>query len=458
MRRVFRFCGAFARVLTLYTISLGTLYTKTFFMPKISEDVVRAVTDAAKIEDVVGDFVTLRKAGVNLTGLCPFHDDENDGNFIVRPSTLSIGATGRNTYKCFVCGAKGGPVNFLMEAEKMSFPDAIRYIGKKYSIDVDNVPLNWTPPPPKPVPPPKPPLEMKREWVSQLMQGDYNRNIFTYWYGKLPWNQEQRKRMAQTLWMYCVGCWHDGRVVFWQIDHNGIPRAAKLMRYETDGHRYHEKKGEKNSTGWLYNQDGYRDICKPNEHTILKPLFGAHLLKRYPEATVNVVESEKTALIMANYYGCPESQLWLACGGLKFLNLDAMQVLIDQGRKVWLWPDKDGIDKWQEVADKLGSEQVQVYTKFFDACWVPEDGDKADAADIAIRMMRNPDFKPRDPDDNATEKREPVKIGDIIAHVVDSDEPFIDPIELADPLVHQWREILRQRYNFNESRNERESE
>lgn len=423
-------------------------------MPKISDDVVRAVTDAAKIEDVVGDFVTLRRAGVNMTGLCPFHDDENDGNFIVRPSTLSIGATGRNTYKCFVCGAKGGPVNFLMEAEKMSFPDAIRYIGKKYSIDVDNVPLNWTPPPPKPIPPPKPPLEMRREWVSQLMQADYNRNIFTYWYGKLPWNQEQRKRMAQTLWMYCVGCWHDGRVVFWQIDHNGIPRAAKLMKYETDGHRYHEKKGEKNSTGWLYNQDGYRDICQPNEHTILKPLFGAHLLKRYPQATVNVVESEKTALIMANYYGCPESQLWLACGGLKFLNLDAMQVLIDQGRKVWLWPDKDGIEKWREVADKLGSEQVQVYTKFFDACWVPEDGDKADAADIAIRMMRHPEFKPRDPDDNATEKREPVKIGDIIAHVVDSDEPFIDPIELADPLVHQWREILRQRYNFKHNQNE----
>lgn len=423
-------------------------------MPKISEDVVRAVTDAAKIEDVVGDFVTLRRAGVNMTGLCPFHDDENDGNFIVRPSTLSIGAPGRNTYKCFVCDAKGGPVQFLMEAERMSFPDAIRYLGKKYSIDVDNVPMNWTPPPPKPIPPPKPPLEMRREWVSQLMQGDYNRNIFTYWYGKLPWNQVQRKRMAQTLWMYCVGCWRDGRVVFWQIDHNGIPRAAKLMRYETDGHRYHEKKGEKNSTGWLYNQDGYRDICQPNEHTILKPLFGAHLLKRYPQATINVVESEKTALIMANYYGCPESQLWLACGGLKFLNLDAMQVLIDQGRKVWLWPDKDGIDKWQEVADKLGSEQVKVYTKFFDACWVPEDGDKADAADIAIRMMRNPDFKPRDPDDNATEKREPVKIGDIIAHVVDSDEPFIDPIELADPLVHQWREILRQRYNFKRNQNE----
>ena len=93
---------------------------------------------------------------------------------------------------------------------------------------------------------------------------------------------------------------------------------------------------------------------------------------------MNVVESEKTAIIMANYYGCLESQLWLACGGLKFLQLESMQPLIDQGRRVWLWPDKDGIDKWQEVADKLGSEQVQVYTKFFDTCWEPQDGDKAD--------------------------------------------------------------------------------
>ena len=110
-------------------------------MPKISDDIIRAVTDAAKIEDVVGDFVTLRKAGVNMTGICPFHDDKHDGNFIVRPSTISESNHG-NTYRCFVCDAKGGPVQFLMQAEHMTFPDAIRYLGKKYCIDVDNVPLN----------------------------------------------------------------------------------------------------------------------------------------------------------------------------------------------------------------------------------------------------------------------------------------------------------------------------
>lgn len=452
-------------------------------MPKISEDIIRAVTDAAKIEDVVKDIIGerrqdnpggLHKAGVNMTCLCPFHDDKNDGNLIIRPSTLSAKATGRNSYRCFVCDAKGGPVQFLMNAEKMSFPDAIRWLGKKYNIPVDDVPVNWTPPPPKPVPPPPPPLEMKREWVRELMQVDYNQNVFTLWFGRLPWSEEQRKRIRQTLWQYCVGCYKDGRVVFWQIDHDGIPRAAKLMRYEPDGHRYKEKHGERNSTGWLYNQDGYRQECKPDEHTILKPLFGSHLLKRYPKAMVNVVESEKTALIMATYYGHPESQLWLACGGLKFLKIESMQPLIDQGRQVWLWPDKDGVKGWQDVADKLGSERVQVYTKFFDACWIEEDGPKADVADIAIRMLRNPDWKPQKQEaTQANTPTEPIdaplpsapdgvsedewrkhlatmkSIADYdTAHPELIDEPFADVDEMLDPRLHHMREIIRLKYNF----------
>ena len=427
-------------------------------MPKISDDVIRAVTDAAKIEDVVGDFVDLRKAGVNMTGLCPFHDDQNDGNFIVRPSTISEKNHG-NTYRCFVCDAKGGPLQFLMNAEKMSFPDAIRWLGKKYGIEVDNVPLNWTPPPPKPVPPPLPPLEIPREWVGRIMK-QAPMATFVNWYYSLPWSVAQINRMHQTLWEYCVGGWRDGRVVFWQIDADGVPRAAKLMDYLTDGHR-----NKMAHPGWIYNQDGCRQVLNPNEHTILKPLFGSHLLKRYPNATVNVVESEKTAIVMANYYGGLDTQLWLACGGLKFLQLESVQPLIDQGRKVWLWPDKDGIDKWQEVADKLGYDKVQVYTKFFDTCWIPEDGDKADAADITIRIMGDPTFRPREIEAEVEESAKDSSlftlhssltdleimkaIGDYeVAHPDLADAPFLDAEELADPRIHLWRETLRQRYNF----------
>lgn len=478
-------------------------------MPKISEDIIRAVTDAAKIEEVVKDIIGerrqdnpggLHKAGVNMTCLCPFHDDKNDGNLIIRPSTLSAKATGRNSYRCFVCDAKGGPVQFLMNAEKMSFPDAIRWLGKKYNIPVDDVPVNWTPPPPKPTPPPPTALEMPRDWVRELIKRA-PMATFTTWFYSLPWSVPQINRLHKTLWEYCVGGWHDHRVVFWQIDHEGIPRAAKLMKYLPDGHRYKEKKGEKNATGWLYNQPGHydekgnyiqgpRDICQPDKHTVLHPLFGAHLLKRYPQATVNVVESEKTALIMANFYGMPDRQLWLAVGGLQQLKLESIQPLIDQGRRVWLWPDKDGIDKWQEVADKLGSEQVQVYTKFFDTCWIPEDGDKADAADITIRIMGDPNFKPRSSDSQsvvvqttptlpnsggeaaATDKPEGVTdeewfehldimkaIGDYeMMHPELADEPFLDAEELTDPELHRRMEILRQRYNFNKSKNNGKTE
>ena len=442
-------------------------------MPKIRDDVVRAVIDRAKIEDVVGEFVTLRRAGVNMTGICPFHDDKHDGNFIVRPSTISEKNHG-NTYRCFVCDAKGGPVQFLMNAERMTFPDAIRWLGRKYCVEVDDVPVNWTPPPPRPTPPPPPVLEIPRSWVRRTMDlAVPDKILFLYWLWMLPWSQQQRARLAETLWTYCVGGWRDGRVVFWGIDHEGVPRAAKLMRYVEDGHR-----DKTQHPGWIYNQEGCREVCDPDNHTIVKPLFGAHLLKRYPDAIVNIVESEKTALIMANFYGQLDRQLWIACGGLKHLHLDSMQPLIDMGRTVWLWPDKDGVDEWQQVADKLGSDRVNIYTKFFETCWREEDGPKADAADITIRMMRKPETieetnhtgDPQPPTELATaacaaatpDPPKPDGITDeewtehlkTLAAIhewteVHGDEPFLDPLEQIDPRVREWREILRRRYNFN---------
>ena len=412
-------------------------------MPKIPDEVVKRVIDRAKIEDVVGDFVDLRKAGVNLTGLCPFHDDKHAGNFIVRPSSIPEARHG-NTYRCFVCDAKGGPVQFLMEHERLSFPDAIRWLGKKYNEPVDDVPLNYTPPPPRPKPAPLPVLEIPRAYVARTMTIAQEQSIlFLYWLQLLPWDDEQRARLHQTLWSYCVGGWKDGRVVFWQIDHTGIPRAAKLMKYLPDGHR--DKQAH---PGWIYNQDGVRQQLEPDNHEIIKPLFGSHLLNRYPKAVINIVESEKTAIIMANYYGNHDSQIWLACGGLKHLQLDSLQPLIDQGRTVWLWPDKDGRDDWQEVCDKLGYDQCRVYTHFFDTCWTEADGMKADVADIAIRMMTTGD-KPR----KEEPKHEPVKVGDIITHIIDDGQPFLDPDELYDPRVRMWRDTLRQRYNFNKTRN-----
>lgn len=86
------------------------------------------ILDAARIEEVVGDFVTLKRAGVNLKGLCPFHDDRTP-SFIVSPA--------KNYCKCFACGKGGNPVGFIMEHEQLSYPDALRWLAKKYGITVE---------------------------------------------------------------------------------------------------------------------------------------------------------------------------------------------------------------------------------------------------------------------------------------------------------------------------------
>ena len=349
-------------------------------MPKISEDIIRAINDAAKIEDVVSDFIKLRKTGVNFTGICPFHEDRHDGNFIVRPSTVSE-KRGGNTYRCFVCDKKGGPVQFLMDAERMTFPDAIRYLGKKYCIEVDDVPLDWTPPPPRPAPPTLPVLEIPREWVKRTMEID---NTLVGWIPTLGWDSVQRDRISEALWLYCIGGWRDGRTVFWMIDHKGVPRAAKMMRYKSDGHR-----DKSRNPGWIYNQDGCREICRPDEHEILKPLFGMHLLNRYKNATVKIVESEKTALLMAIAYGNHAGQVWMACGGLENLNRDKLKPIIEQKRDIILYPDRDGIAKWKAKAENLHYDRVTVDCKPVTEWWKPEDGEKADIADVVIRMINN---------------------------------------------------------------------
>ncbi len=88
---------------------------------------IERITEAARIEEVVGDFVTLKRAGVNLKGLCPFHDDRTP-SFIVSPA--------KNYCKCFACGEGGNPVTFIMKHEQLSYPDALKYLAKKYGIEV----------------------------------------------------------------------------------------------------------------------------------------------------------------------------------------------------------------------------------------------------------------------------------------------------------------------------------
>ncbi len=94
----------------------------------IPRETIDRIFSAARIEDVVGDYVSLKKRGANLIGLCPFHD-EKTGSFTVSPS--------KGIFKCFGCGKAGHSVGFVMEIEQCSYVDALRQLAKKYHIEIE---------------------------------------------------------------------------------------------------------------------------------------------------------------------------------------------------------------------------------------------------------------------------------------------------------------------------------
>lgn len=461
----------------------------------IDKITVDKIMDAANVVDVIGDFFDLRKRGVEYVCLCPFHEDKTLGNFSINPN--------KGIYKCFACGAGGNAVDFLMNYRetRLTYPDALRYLAKKYSIpipdDDDDQQRRW-----EHVKPAKPrtiietkkqllimPRDMvmltmgrqpKDERLFPLMDQCNSRrlNYFIDWLRSLPWATYQRKMLEDVLWLYCVGRFQH-RVVFWQIDEQGQPHSGKLMAYMPNtGKRVRE--GNDSKPGWLHNQDGIRQLLDLEHYGYQPTLFGLHLMNRYPKADINIVESEKTALLMTIFQCDIEHHLWMACGGLEHLKVESLRPLIESGRRVWVWPDKDGVEKWRAKVSHLMSDRFSIYVGFFDRYWIEADGKKADIADIQLRLLCHPEtdrqakadyeLRQKQKSEQQLDCPEGVDPKFWAEHLSimtalkewqqmnpdDINAPFIDPEELRDPRLHQWRETLRQRYNFNKSKQQHE--
>ena len=370
-------------------------------MPGIDKLIIDRVLDAAKIEEVIGDFdnIQLKKKGVRYLGYCPFHDDRHVGSFVVYPK--------KQCFKCFSCGAKGGVVEFLKMHEHLSFPDAIRWLGKKYNIETDMTDFNYTPPPPRPAPPPLELLELPKHLMAgtlvdtALAQDNLVRWIRT----GIRWDTIQRKRVEEMIGLYDVGHGKHGHTIFWQIDERGRLRTGKMMKYREDGHR--DKEANWNfdwihatlSRHWDAERQEMTDeppypyphLYDPSRQEAQITFFGYHLLNHWKrkdiDQTVCIVESEKTALLMAIAYGNHAKQVWIACGGLEMLTRERLQPIIDQRRRIILYPDRDGIKKWQQKAEQLHYDRLTVDARPVTEWWKPQDGEKADIADVVIRMI-----------------------------------------------------------------------
>lgn len=364
-------------------------------MGKIEQATIDRILEATDIVDVVGEFVELKRKGPRYWGLCPFHDDRHLGSFVVYPK--------KQCFVCFACEKKGGAVDFMMLHKGLSYPDAIRWLGQRKGIDVDdrNVSINYTP---RAVPPPLPTLYLPASMVWHSMARRCN---FHTWIHSVPWTSEMAKRVEPVLEAYKVGATKQGFVLFWQIDDTDTARTGHAMKYKDNGHRYKKEecswcqdwiptmlrrevlKDEKGNP--IVDADGIPIPKFPQYDDDVVEVrycpFGLHLLNKYPNAEVHIVESEKTALVAAIYFGEPEKHLWMASAGMYNLTAERLKPIIDQRRTIALHPDKDGTDKWRKKIEEIGYNRAYINDAILALRWKPEDGPKADIADVLLREL-----------------------------------------------------------------------
>ena len=347
-------------------------------MAKIDDQTAARIKSAAKIEDVFSDAgIELHRRGASLLGLCPFHNDNHLGSFTVNPR--------RNIFKCFSCGAKGDPVQFVMDYYHKDYPEALRYLAAMYNIYIDDTPAPKVEKrePRKPMPPTTMafwPIEIVKPYLHH-----YDENPLLKWMLGQPMIDEHKARLRKMIEIYCVGTSLKGKTIGWtvfpQIDTDLRVRDIKLMAYMDDGHRVKDRY----SFNWMHSMMEKAGTLNPDTHHVDHCLFGLHLAKIFPKAEVCIVESEKSAVI-CSAFSDPNEKIWMATGGKSGLNPTMMDYLLSAERDIVLYPDYDGYGEWMEKAEALQNGHLSVSPKVAQL-HIAADGDKCDIADIMIRLM-----------------------------------------------------------------------
>ena len=211
---------------------------------------------------------------------------------------------------------------------------------KRFRVDGDNVPdIRLMKPTP---PPPTPPSYIPKEYLIKCFS--FSSTFIEYLCGLFG-----IKTIEQVAAEYYLGTTKNREVIFWQVDVNRRIRTGKVIQYNPEtGHRVQTS----GATTWIHSLMLQQGLIGDGEFNLQQCLFGEHLLAKYPNKTVAIVEAEKTAVIASAVF--PE-YIWLATGGKYGINAHKMKVLA--GRKVILFPDTDTTGEtykyWQEKAAEL---------------------------------------------------------------------------------------------------------
>ena len=193
--------------------------------------------------------------------------------------------------------------------------------------------------------------------------------------------EDQMKHIGDN---YALGATKNKEVIFWQIDTKGRVRTGKIMQYNPETGR--RIKHESGAIDWVHNKLK-RSGALPEDFNLQQCFFGEHLLKVYPDATVCIVESEKSALISAAVL---TDCIWLASGGLTNLTVDKCEIL--RGRTVILYPDLNAYDKWIEIAARIRNSievDISVSTLLEDIATPEAKAQGLDLADFLINQLKD---------------------------------------------------------------------
>ena len=169
------------------------------------------------------------------------------------------------------------------------------------------------------------------EYVMRSVRTDTDSNLTRYLKEAFPSSD-----VLRAVEEYYIGVTNSGDTIYFEIDTEGHCRTGKIMRYDLTGHRIKDENSA-NRIDWVH-----KHLRLPNDWTLSQCLFGEHLLKKYPNKDVALVESEKTAIICSIVM--PEF-VWLATGGKSQLN-DRVRIL--SGKRVTVFPDADAIEAWKQ--------------------------------------------------------------------------------------------------------------
>lgn len=191
------------------------------------------------------------------------------------------------------------------------------------------------------------------------------------------------KQIEEVYQNYALGATKNKEVIFWQIDINGSVRTGKIMQYNHETGR--RIKHESGAIDWVHNKLKQTNQL-PEDYNLQQCFFGEHLLKLYPDKTVAIVESEKSAIIASAIIS---DSVWLSTGQLNGLSIEKAKVL--KGRNVILFPDLGGYEKWSIKADeiKLFVEcEIKVSTILEDIATEEQRAKGLDIADYMIEELK----------------------------------------------------------------------